>query len=584
MSRSPSPIWSDWIKEDMMGDYTSTQPSEPAYSCYPTGDPRLTEESSLSHLRQPMPYQTYYFPGVSDLPPGLSPSESASSIGSGSPPSPRSLRSDSPEASDQRELPHAMEYSAEFSPAWAAPLAADEYYGTDMTAFPTDISYTMPADSSYTIAANGNADSQSNYTYAPSSSTLSSHSSTPDTSRSHSEASSSPPSSPGSGHHGGGSHKRSRHINDPNKVARVRSVGGCIVCRMGKYSCEAAHGPCDKCVKQIGAYAPTCCLRQRPSEVIGAEQIWGASLGLRIPRSGQNVDRIAVQFPCVTSVGQTRPLHLSVQRIESTTDFCLYQEHLPTENALVSWVENQMMYEYQYENSGTFQSAMERLVMEYATSHHTTSSKRHSLMKRVHTLSCMFRIWSSKTLYTNGPAGAAVELPGTVHIQLHDIAKESIRRAQREIMSEFDKSIKDIKSKDRDLPLWACLWQTLFVYMQLWDLLPQMIQNGQATEGARDRTERLVVTLGVMLAMHFKNQSPVITLKTSESDAKKSCGGDSRVFETFKNVVRARESFHQDVLMGAREGNNWCALWKQLIVETEKDLERRRKKSKGSSK
>lgn len=194
-------------------------------------------------------------------------------------------------------------------------------------------------------------------------------------------------------------------------------------------------------------------------------------------------------------------------------------------------------------------------------------------------------------------------LSTTVHIQLQNVAREFIKRAQRDIMKEFDKSIKDIKSKDRDLPLWACLWLTIFIYQGLMDYQPGMVESGIAYASITDKTERLVVALMLLLSMHFRNQSPVIMLQTSESEAKRSCGGDPRVLEALKQVVAARSDFREcpvrscskvadktnreiDHWVGecCRRNLPWSSYWKQLIVDTEKDLDRRRKRSKGSSK
>lgn len=62
-----------------------------------------------------------------------------------------------------------------------------------------------------------------------------------------------------------------------------------------------------------------------------------------------------------------------VQRISTLNDFCLYQESVLTEPHLVRWAESQIESESQMPFQLSYQGLIERLVMEYANSRHTSS-------------------------------------------------------------------------------------------------------------------------------------------------------------------------------------------------------------------
>jgi len=222
----------------------------------------------------------------------------------------------------------------------------------------------------------------------------------------------------------------------------------------------------------------------------------------------------------------------------------------------------------------SFRSAIEDFLMAY--SRRLRGAKRIDLVNKVHSMSCMYRIWKSDRLWVTVPKVEGLRpLPTTVHMELKNIAKNYLVSLERHILKEFDKAMSHplpAKSKDPDLPLWACLWQAIFIYGEMRGIVQH--------QTAFQTVHRLFITLMVMIATNFRNQSPIISFREDYTAFFRLCGDDVEVFERFKAIFSLRDSFHR---MMKERNDAEAALFTELIVLPEQDLDRRRKRSKGSS-
>lgn len=148
----------------------------------------------------------------------------------------------------------------------------------------------------------------------------------------------------------------------------------------------------------------------------------------------------------------------------------------------------------------------------------------------MHTLNCMFRIWKCNNFYwayERDPEAVQQFLPPTIQNELHAIARESIKSAQRTVMTELNRVAQ--KPLPTSIPLWACLWLTIFIYHDLWkDHLPAMVNHQLVNKEAIPRAERLFRTLMVSLGCNFRNSSPAITIQYDPERLRKQYGCDEK--------------------------------------------------------
>lgn len=294
----------------------------------------------------------------------------------------------------------------------------------------------------------------------------------------------------------------------------------------------------------------------------------------------RQLESVKISFPVV---GVLNHLGLGVQYSPETGEMYLYEEMLPRQADLESWAEQQMLLEWKYRPDGLFRSEMEKLVMAYARSQ--VSLGRQDLVRKVHTLNCMYRVWRCSQFFITFPTIVEPDtLPAKPHCQLQGIAKTFIRSAERAILKELDKSISKplgSKSKDPDVGLWVSLWVLIFIYHDLWLFQPRLIEEQLVHATVIDKTQRLFTTLMVMLACNFRNQSPIVALRNNRAEMEKILGYDSQVFTCLREVERCQKCFHNEIWERAANGDYLADLWRSIVVGAELHLDKRRSKNKG---
>lgn len=91
------------------------------------------------------------------------------------------------------------------------------------------------------------------------------------------------------------------------------------------------------------------------------------------------------------------------------------------------------------------------------------------LLKKIHHMRCMYRIWRMEDLFcrTNeSPDGFC--LPPMIGAELRQIVRKALECLERDILGDLDKFLKPsgIPTKGR-APMWAGLWQLIFVLKDL---------------------------------------------------------------------------------------------------------------------
>ncbi|KAI2472208.1 hypothetical protein F4781DRAFT_33572 [Annulohypoxylon bovei var. microspora] len=355
--------------------------------------------------------------------------------------------------------------------------------------------------------------------------------------------------------------KRHRPLDNPEKVAHMRKIGACFRCKTRKVPCDQ-QSPCSRCKADAvkyggddgGELAEHMCFR-RPS---GSTELVFQVIWKRVhtPAASHrgNPQRWNVFFnPCSTT---EPPLVISVSRDESnnlngsqtwqTTHQHVLNPHcVPEDAVLIKWASWQMLKD----DSSNFQSALDVLVSKYAQEDHFFLP-HHQLVRQVHDMRCMYRIWRQQKFLCQMFQDAPLEeLPSHICQDLKRIILFRMKALESDIMAQFWKILE--KPHDR-LPLWACMMQFILMYRDISTLNRSEDLRGDQLQ-IQNVTMSLFSNLIVMCEICFGKKKPEPMADDGipmVSAVKKQLNAD------FKRVERCREEFYQTIQEGVNTYSN----------------------------
>ncbi|KAI0484793.1 hypothetical protein GGR56DRAFT_43677 [Xylariaceae sp. FL0804] len=203
-------------------------------------------------------------------------------------------------------------------------------------------------------------------------------------------------------------------------------------------------------------------------------------------------DKYALTWPLTISVVESwcqRPDNRQV-----VSEYTLDKNNSPQEGQLYSWVTNQIG------EDDTVQSALDLFLAMYANANQPTLPQ-HDLVKPVHQMRCMYKIWRQEKLFFQRQGGAVVEvLPSSIHQSLRDIAKMRMKSLESDVLERFRKL--STKDNPERLPLWASMMQFILLYRDMLDPQGQLpMQHNEALvlqPKARELLNKLVTLCAVL--------------------------------------------------------------------------------------
>jgi hypothetical protein len=161
-------------------------------------------------------------------------------------------------------------------------------------------------------------------------------------------------------------------------------------------------------------------------------------------------------------------------------------------------------------------------------------------------MNCMYRIWSSRTLYVRDHDRAR-PLPLPIDAELRQFARRAMQLLELDILKELDKCLNQQKVliADERLALWAGMWQLLHIYG---DLLNSRISasavNRERNARCRDLTVELLIALAVFYGGLFRAKAHIEQVSAecvSEQLQRSDLRGDLR--RCFADTKLSRDGF-----------------------------------------
>jgi hypothetical protein len=167
----------------------------------------------------------------------------------------------------------------------------------------------------------------------------------------------------------------------------------------------------------------------------------------------------------------------------SMVDFT--REEVPTYTKLQRWAESQ----FERERTTDFQDAVRTFLFAYANEGH--GLPKHSLVSKVHQMSCFFRIWKTPYFYCRDPKNKLAPLPLSAQARLRSIARSALHGIEHDVLKKLDDCLTQAGTpKDDDrIAIWACMWQLMLMYRDLASANKGFIEYG-ASYGADNQSRR----------------------------------------------------------------------------------------------
>ncbi|KAM0329846.1 hypothetical protein ACHAQA_004011 [Verticillium albo-atrum] len=384
----------------------------------------------------------------------------------------------------------------------------------------------------------------------------------------------------------------SRHVKNPAETARVRKLGACIKCRIEKLKCND-DTVCVSCQSKYGL--PLCqrtCLRKTLTE-IAKQTTYIRYTGLRYNQEqavlrtkcafGEGVRDVFLSFSDIDLQAPT--LKTVFRKCHSLNDgsevIAFPRDRVPSHGQLVEWVEHQILAERHAGRIHGFEGSIDTFVLKYVRS--GTSRKalpQARLMRKIHEMRCMYRIWKMDTLYwRHAQTAHHTPLPPFIHAELRQIVKSALESCERDILGELDKFLKPsgIPAKDR-APMWAGLWQLIFTFTDLTRTFKEANRLSNVHPGfeaCKVMTEQLLIGIMSFYGSHYRQASNLkVSLQCLEATYIPSSSQRKEVGEAFQHARHDRGAFHDYIQVSPDELDR---LLKTLVVDHEvKRLSNRR--------
>lgn len=158
------------------------------------------------------------------------------------------------------------------------------------------------------------------------------------------------------------------------------------------------------------------------------------------------------------------------------------RDHVPSYEALQSWVESQIRREQGPDFSQTLQSfllayaeggrALPKIRIRMAFSSRLAAgltADQHNLVQNVFKMSCFFMIWRMPSFWCRDPTNRIANLPLSVQARLRNIAREALKSLEYKVLKSLDECLGQHSQPrpDEKMAVWASLWQLILMYRDL---------------------------------------------------------------------------------------------------------------------
>ncbi|KAI1386978.1 uncharacterized protein F4822DRAFT_445107 [Hypoxylon trugodes] len=344
--------------------------------------------------------------------------------------------------------------------------------------------------------------------------------------------------------------KRHRPLDNPEKVAQMRKVGACFRCKARKVPCGEGVA-CSRCVTDAGKYcsddgelAEHMCFRKpSPSSDLAFHIIWKEktnqpTASQRGSKSMWNVYFTSADPPLVLPVSRDEQAWCGLQynQGQDIHQYVLNPIGVPDFDAtLIKWASWQMLKV----EERSFQSALDILVSTYAREEQY-QLPHYALVRKVHDLRCMYKIWRQKEFFCHRFQGPHLEpLPERICQDLKGIIVHRMKTLESDIWAQFYKLLEaGLKPIDR-LPLWACMMQLVLMYRDIYILNGSKGPYGESLQ-LQIMTTSLFENLVVMCEIAFGKKKPE-AMTDDGNPGKRQLNAD------FEKVNGRRDEFYKSI-------------------------------------
>ncbi|KAI0196183.1 hypothetical protein EV127DRAFT_477100 [Xylaria flabelliformis] len=315
--------------------------------------------------------------------------------------------------------------------------------------------------------------------------------------------------------HGLNRGRRTKPLNNPEKVAGMRKLGACYRCKARKVPCDEGS-PCSGCTKEASkiqhsdcdGLAHHICFRQQPTTVFS--EIDRINCAEKRPRGRALASSYFTIFfsPCkprspsliIPVLNVEHGMYDRPSQMRGTQYQLNTEEFSLDESMLVQWASSQM----RLEDDG-FQSALDNLVISCIRDGRPDILPHSDLLEKVHKLRCLYKVWSQDSFVCQKrPETDLEKLPYEIYRVLKAMAAKLMKGIESDVLSEL--AARRPKSPADRLPLWACMMQIVLLYRDLMTTLGS--QEPRVHEDLQHRAEGLMNYAVVMCDLHFGKKKP----------------------------------------------------------------------------
>ncbi|KAI0873914.1 hypothetical protein GGS24DRAFT_362451 [Hypoxylon argillaceum] len=312
--------------------------------------------------------------------------------------------------------------------------------------------------------------------------------------------------------------KRTKPLNNSEKVASIRRLGACYRCKARKVSCDEG-APCSSCTKDAAKMqhmnchdlAEQICFRQQPttafsdiSRIICAE----------MPPRGRRLASSTFTIFFNANTSSSPPLIVPVWNVERVifdgssqssgirgTQYQLNTENFSLdESMLVRWASSQMRME-----EDGFQSALDKFVISCVGYDRPDILPHSDLLQKVHKLRCLYKVWSQSSFVCRRESERNLEpLPYEILRVLKAMAAKLIKGIENDVLNDL--AAKRPKTPAERLTVWACMMQVVLLYHDLITIFSS--QELKIYEDLQQKAEGLMNYVVVMCHSHLSKKKP----------------------------------------------------------------------------
>ncbi|KAI3331922.1 hypothetical protein HD806DRAFT_529693 [Xylariaceae sp. AK1471] len=357
--------------------------------------------------------------------------------------------------------------------------------------------------------------------------------------------------------------RRTRPLENPEKVAVMRQLGACYRCRMRKVQCDD-KAPCSNCTKDAAKIqyancddlAEQMCFRHHPSPIFR-----GLINAENSPRPNTSTGcTFNVFFQPLTTGSPS--LVLNVEQANSPVShgmggrhhrytLCAEQARY-IDNNIVDWASKQI----EREGNNSLQSALDIMVI-YCAENERRELPHSDLLRSVKRLRCLYKAWRQRSFVCQRqPRCELEELPYEIHRSLKAVLARAITDVEKDVLKNLLE--RKPKSQSDRLPLWVCWMQVILFYRDLASIAGS--QEPRLDGDLQRKVEGLMNYAVVMCDLHFSKKKPAATVEDETN---------SRICLTtwLEKVEFQQSEFFAEIRQSGRKSDN---MLKALLANSQK--------------